>query len=94
MSDGTTSPKAGGFSLDKSVDLAGKEIGSIVFQKMTKENTIGLFALYDRKGHEIVKMKGSMGNPDESSKETVKLAVNEKLIGFKSHHNSNVVYGM
>ena len=35
-----------------------------------------------------------MANPNESTKETVQLAVNEKLVGFRCHHNSNVVYGM
>jgi hypothetical protein len=91
MSDGTSSEKAGGFSLDKNFDFSSHDIGKIECQVHRNEDCIGRIAFYDRDDNLVVEIKPNTGLSETIK--TVKLEEDEKFCGFEAHHNSNVVYG-
>lgn len=94
MSDGTKSEKLGNFSLQKTMDLTGKEVGKIEVQTISQssDGKIGRVAFFDRANVLICEIKGSYTL--SGTKTTIEIKPTEKLCGIHMKDSAYVMMGM
>ncbi len=82
----------GGFTLAKNYDFSNDDIGKIELQCHSDGTTLARIQFFDRDDKSLVEITTNYGYAKDI--QTFLLEEDEKLVGFETHSNENVVYGL